>query len=603
VPERIQQGGAIWKRGLVLAVALFLLNLSLTFHNVWPTPWVTTRHELSVEIALLLAALALYSEVFRPPSRRIITWLAVLLTLLTVGRYAEVTAPALYGRPVNLYWDGRHLPRVAGMLAQVVPPWLVTVVVLGVVGLLAGVFWALRWALGRTWIALSHPLQRRTMGAVAGTLAALYLAGHLSPQFHTLRWFSLPVTATYAQQARFLKDALASGGAGQALAERRLPPSDLGRIAGADVFVVFLESYGAASFDQPAYADALAGSRQALAGALEKTGRQAVSAFVGSPTFGGGSWLVHASLLSGVEVRDNQTYDLLLTRDRETLVRRFAGHGHRALALMPGLRQEWPEGRFYGFDKIYGESALEYRGPEFGWWRIPDQYALARLDQMELSATPRSPIFLFYPTISSHMPFRPTPPYQDDWRRILTVRPFEADATASSLARKPEWTNLGPAYVDSLAYAFTYLAGYLEAPAPADLVLVLLGDHQPAASVSGEGAPWDVPVHVISNRRDILDTLVADGFEPGLTPRRPHLGAMHELTSALLKAFDSGTGLARGPGAPARSGPVEPGVDVAGAGGLGELADETTHLVGLDPVARRKAMALAQRPVVPVKAQ
>ena len=48
---------------LSVVAALFVLNLSLTFHNVWPTLWVTTRHELSVEIAVLFFALSLYSGV------------------------------------------------------------------------------------------------------------------------------------------------------------------------------------------------------------------------------------------------------------------------------------------------------------------------------------------------------------------------------------------------------------------------------------------------------------------------------------------------------------------------------------------------------------
>ena len=44
--------------------------------------------------------------------------------VLTIGRYADVTAPALYGRPMNLYWDARHLPNVGAMLAEVATPWM-----------------------------------------------------------------------------------------------------------------------------------------------------------------------------------------------------------------------------------------------------------------------------------------------------------------------------------------------------------------------------------------------------------------------------------------------------------------------------------------------
>ena len=97
-----------------------------------------------------------------------------------------------------------------------------------------------------------------------------------------------------------------------------------------------------------------------------------------SPTFGGGSWLAHASFMSGVEVRDTGDYTLLLTQRRETWPKLFEAAGYRAVAVMPGLRSAWPEGAFYGFDTIYDALALDYRGPDFGWWRIPDQFSLAR---------------------------------------------------------------------------------------------------------------------------------------------------------------------------------------------------------------------------------
>ena len=125
---------------LKLGLALFLLNLALTLQNVWPTPWVTTHHKFSLEIALLLLALTGYAELRHPPAQRLVGWLAVGLTLLTLGRYAQVTAPALFGRPVNLYWDAQHLPGVAAMLAQVTPAWLVVLSASGLVLLTGGLF-------------------------------------------------------------------------------------------------------------------------------------------------------------------------------------------------------------------------------------------------------------------------------------------------------------------------------------------------------------------------------------------------------------------------------------------------------------------------------
>ena len=78
----------------------------------------------------------------------------------------------------------------------------------------------------------------------------------------------------------------------------------------------------------------------------------------------------------------------------------------------------------------------------------------------------------------------------------------------------------------------------VEGEAAKDVLLKqLIGDHQPPALVSGEGVPWDVPMHVITNRPEILASLRAKGFTQGLTPARPHLGQMHEVVPTLLDAF------------------------------------------------------------------
>jgi hypothetical protein len=69
--------------------------------------------------------------------------------------------------------------------------------------------------------------------------------------------------------------------------------------------------------------------------------------------------------------------------------------------------------------------------------------------------------------------------------------------------------------------------------------MIVIGDHQPPAAVSGKDAPWRVPVHVIGRRRRVLHALVDQGFRPGLEPRRPSIGAMHALVPKLLDAFDA----------------------------------------------------------------
>jgi hypothetical protein len=88
-----------------------------------------------------------------------------------------------------------------------------------------------------------------------------------------------------------------------------------------------------------------------------------------------------------------------------------------------------------------------------------------------------------------------------------------------------------------MSYDLASIGGYLREQADRDFTMVVLGDHQPPAAVSGEGAPWDVPVHVISSRAAVLDRLRAGGFRTGLTPARPALGHLHTLVPVLLHAF------------------------------------------------------------------
>ena len=92
-----------------------------------------------------------------------------------------------------------------------------------------------------------------------------------------------------------------------------------------------------------------------------------------------------------------------------------------------------------------------------------------------------------------------------------------------------------------MAYMYGTIGGFLRREAERDLVAIVLGDHEPAAAVSGAGASWNVPVHVIASRGAVLDRLIAHGFEPGLTPRRRTLGPMNALTPMLLDAFGDRT--------------------------------------------------------------
>ena len=124
---------------------------------------------------------------------------------------------------------------------------------------------------------------------------------------------------------------------------------------------------------------------------------------------------------------------------------------------------------------------------------------------------------------------------------MLLAHPYAEADLEQAYDGDPDWTNLGLGYVRAMNYSYETLAGYVRKHAGRDVVIVLIGDHQPPALVSGEGQPWDVPVHIIASRPPVLDRLAAHGFHEGLDPSGPRISKMHELLPALLEAFgDSG---------------------------------------------------------------
>jgi hypothetical protein len=508
-----------------LAAALLFLNASLAFDNVWPTPAIAWRGAVSVELAVALLVVVMV--------RRRPRWLPAVWLLLVLGRYADVTAPALYGRDVNLYWDLRFIPDVVRMVTTVTRAGLAIGALAAAVSLLAAMYALIAIAWTRVARATANRGEWTVLVVLSVAGVVLFTAQQTSEHVLQRPRVADPVTSAYARQARFALTAVT--------ASAYVPPSPpmdvtLSAVREADVFVVFVEAYGAVTYTRSEIASTLAPARAKLEATARETHRGVVSAFVESPTFGGSSWLAHISLLSGIEVKDPDRNARLMTERRDTLPRAFGRNGFRTVALMPGLRLGWPEGAFYGFDEIYGADRLAYHGPEFGWFAIPDQYSLERLDAFEGAKPARAPLFVFFPTISTHFPFNPIPPYQPDWTRMTDPHPYDGPSIVKAYGREMDWVNFTPVYADAIAYDLTTIAGYLRLRPDRDLVMIVIGDHQPAAAVSGEHASWNVPVHVIANRPSVLDHFRAAGFAEGLTPART-LGKMNELTAKLLTAF------------------------------------------------------------------
>ena len=157
-----------WLRWLALAAALVLLNASLAFKNLWPTPAIRWQGALSVEVAVCVLAMAFVHSRLGSLSRRALMWLGVVWVVLVIGRYADVTAPALYGRPVNLFWDLRYVPAVAAMITRVASWWLVLFIIAAAILIPFLLYVVMRWALGQVNGAMTRRVERRVLAHARG---------------------------------------------------------------------------------------------------------------------------------------------------------------------------------------------------------------------------------------------------------------------------------------------------------------------------------------------------------------------------------------------------------------------------------------------------
>lgn len=527
-----------WHTLAALILPLLVLNILLTMDNRWPGLGVVLHARLSIELILGLALLGAWIGWRGAPSRPMQQGIAALASLWVVLRYVDITVPALLGRRVNVYWDTQHvwqILRMAGADGQ----WGTLVLgLLAFVLALAVLFVLMRLLITPLCTALCSPRARGWALAAAITIAAGWFAAP-HPGFNPL--FAQPVSKMLTEQAQMLATSLANRDNDAMLTPSPAFDGNLAVLGGADVLILFSEAYGAITYDAPHIATAIGPARAAFGQAIDQTGRMVVSARVRSPTFGGASWLAHSALLTGIDTANPDHYAVLLTTRRPSLVSHFARHGYRTVAWTPGIQRPWPEGRFYGFERYADLTTLGYRGTTFGYWQVPDQAAMALLDAQELSPTEppsaRKPRLVFFPTVTTHAPFRPVPPYVDDWARIVRPDGYTPAEVAAALAQPGDWTAPTPGYIESFSYKFEWLAHYLLERADSELVIVLIGDHQPIGAVTGPGAPWDVPVHVISRNPLLTARLEAAGFVRGLEPPQTALGAMFELTSILAEQF------------------------------------------------------------------
>ena len=506
--------------GLLFLILLFLPGAAPS--GRWPV----LEPRLPVEAVLLAAAVVLPRLAgFRLPRTARIA-LSLVALLLAAVSLSDVLAPAFMGRRLDFAADLGHAGSVVAMFAAAAGSFQMVLAALAALLALLLLGGPIFLALG----AVERGIGQTRLGAAlllaTAALAAAGAGGSL---------VSAKALAALDDQSGRVVEAWRAGHGDRDSYLARLGPAprrdaDLALLGHRDVYLIFFESYGAVLLDEPGLRGRAAPALQRFGAALDAAGFTVASARIASPTYGGGSWLAHGTVDSGVWLDSQLRYDLLTSTDRPTWPRLMERVGYQTIDAMPGLKEPLDSAPFWGFARMVGTDELGYAGPDFGWFGVPDQFSLGAI--AALPRDPARPLFEQIVLVSSHMPFSPVPPYVEDWRDTASY------AGRPALGARPDWEHLEGPYLESVAYDLQVLADWIPHAVGGDALVIILGDHQPPALIGAAEASHDVPIHIMSRDPGIVRRLAGADFTAGAIPTRS-AGTMAELLPRFLDRLSS----------------------------------------------------------------
>ena len=540
--------GRLWRRvalvvGLVPLAVVWVLLVAPDDPGHEPRTWLL---RLPLEPVLVVLLLVAVRDRWR---RRAALVLGVVLGVATLLKVLDIGFTAALRRPFDLLGDWTYLRSARDLLADSVGARWATAAAVGavvlVVALLVVVPWSLHRLVGRLGPHVDRHRRSWSRAVVVlgvGWLAAAVAQLQVAPGLALASTSSVGLVGEHVARTRAgLQDRAAFARAVATDPFAASPAADLlTGLRGKDVLVVFVESYGEVAVTGTPAPAGVAPTLDRATDRLETAGYSIRSAWLESPTFGGTSWLAHSTLQSGVWVDSQRRYDQLVRTDRLTLSGAFARAGWRTVVDVPSNRQDWPEATsFYGYDQVYDARNVGYAGPRFGYATMPDQYTLKAFADRELTTRPRAPVMAEIDLVTSHVPWAPLPKLVD-WDSLGDGSVYgpirDRAATRAEVWRDP--ASVRAAYAQSVAYSIDSLVGLVQRAHDDNLVLVLLGDHQPSTVVSGEGASHRVPVSIVAHDPAVTGRIAGWGWQPGLrpTPAAP-VWRMDAFRDRVLTAF------------------------------------------------------------------
>ena len=461
---------------------------------------------------------------------RVRRWVALLagvaLGAVALLRALDLAFRAALDRPFDPVTDWTYLRSVRDLARDSLGPVASVAVLPAAAALAVGLLVVLPWSVLR----LSRMAARhRTASArLVSVLAGVWLAGaatalQLAAGAPLASAGAVGLATDHVELARSeLQDRQAFAAMTAVDPFRDTPPASLlTGLRGKDVLVVFVESYGRVAVEGPPEVSGPVTTALASANSrLTAAGYSARSAWLTSPTFGGISWLAHSTLQSGLWVDSQRRYDELVAGERLTLAGAFHRAGWRTVADVPSNVRDWPQASsFYHYDTVYDARNVGYAGPQFGYAQVPDQYTLKTLLDRELAMPGHRPVMAEVDLDSSHLPWAPLPQLLA-WDAVGDGSVYTA-MRDRAVPKDEVWRSragVRAAYGQSVAYALGSLVAFAQAAHDDNLVMVVLGDHQPATVVSGTQADHDVPVTVISRDPQVMAGIEGWHWGDGVRP-------------------------------------------------------------------------------------
>jgi hypothetical protein len=311
-------------------------------------------------------------------------------------------------------------------------------------------------------------------------------------------------------------------------------------LRGKDVIIAFVESYGQVVIQGTSISPGVDAFLRRSTASLARAGWATQSAWLTSPTVGGGSWLPHSTLQSGLWVNSQQRYSELVSSNRFTLSDAFNKAGWRTVSDSPADNHTWLSGtQFYHYDQLYDRRNVGYHGPPFSYAPIPDQYTFAEFQRLELGPG-HKPVMAEIDMVSSHSPWTPLPTMVP-WSKvgngsIFDSMPGRGETPLSIIgSASKERQALGT----SIQYSLQALTSWVTELNDPNLVLILLGDEQPAGTI-GRPASHAVPISIVARDPSVFRQIASWHWQDGLLPDpSAPLEQMDAFRNQFLGAFST----------------------------------------------------------------